>query len=117
MNNSIYTEDMADIMSCSCERREVLAIMQVWDKDGLPDSFYAEGVKFAFNKNSGYVFLTNEDYQCLMLDDDNNLQEWHNSPYGGHEGFIADLLADYDSDPEAWHTEDVEWLNNIKDSQ
>lgn len=118
MNNSnVYTENIADIMSCSRERKEVLAIMQVWDKDGLPDSFYDKGVKFAFNKNSGYVFLVNDDYQCLMIDDNNNLQEWYNSPYDGHEGFYSDLLADYAIDPEAWHTDDIEWLNDIKDNQ
>ena len=68
--SNVYTENMADIMSCNRERAMVLNIMQAWDKDGLTDSFYDEGVKFAFNKNSGYVFLTNDEYQVLMMNGD-----------------------------------------------
>ena len=118
MNNSnaTYTENMADIMACSIERKEVLAIMKAWDKNGLPDNFYDEGVRFAFNKNSGYVFLINDDYQCLMMNGD-VLEEFYTSPYDGHEGFINDLFDDYMSDTDSWHIEDAEWLLEIKDNQ
>ena len=117
MNNSnVYTENMADIMSCYTERKKVLAIMQAWDKDGLPDNFYDEGVRFAFNKNSGYVFLVNDDYQVLMMNDD-KLELYYTSPYEGHEGFINDLFDDYMSDTDAWHIEDAEWMLELKDNQ
>ena len=114
MQNNTYTENMADIMSCYRERIQVLQLLQAWDKDGLPDTFYDEGVKFAFNKNSGYVFLVNDDYQVLMLDDDDNLQEFYTSPYDGHEGFINDLFDNYMSNSDGWHIDDVEWLLDIK---
>ena len=116
MNNSnVYTENMADIMSCYTERKEVLAIMQAWDKDGLPDSFYDEGVRFAFNKNSGYVFLVNDEYQVLMMNGD-KLELYYSSPYEGREGFINDLFDEYMSDTDAWHIEDAEWLLDIRDN-
>ena len=100
MNNSdVYTENMADIMSCSRERKLVLEIMQAWDKDGLPDNFYDKGVKFAFNRNSGCVFLVNDDYNCCMMNGD-KLEEYYNSPYDGHEGFLDELL---DSVDDSWH--------------
>lgn len=117
MNNSnVYTENMIEIMACSIERKEVLRIMQTWDEHGLPDSFYGEGVRFAYNRNSGYVFLTNDDYQVLMMND-GILEEFYSSPYEGHEGFINDLFDEYMSDTDAWHIEDAEWLLEIKDNQ
>lgn len=114
--SNVYTENMADIMSCYTERKEVLAIMQAWDKNGLPDNFYDEGVKFAFNKNSGYVFLVNDEYQVLMMND-GKLELYYTSPYEGYEGFINDLFDDYMSDTDAWHIEDAEWLLELKDNQ
>lgn len=35
---------------------------------GYPRDFSDAGISLAFNTNSGYVFLTNEDYQVLMLE-------------------------------------------------
>ena len=112
-NSNVYTENMADIMSCSIERKEVLAIMQAWDKNGLPDNFYLDNVRFAYNRNSGCVFLVNDDCQVLMMNDD-VLEEFYTSPYEGHEGFINDLFEEYMSDTDAWHIEDAEWLLDIK---
>jgi len=35
---------------------------------GYPRDFSDAGISLAFNTHSGYVFLTNEDYQVLMLE-------------------------------------------------
>lgn len=114
MNNDTYTENMADIMACSNERKEVLAIMQAWDNDGLPENFDSEGVRFGFNRNSGYVFLVNDDCQCAMLND-GKLELFLTSPYDGHEGFLSDLVNEVDED--LWSDEDIEWLNELRDNQ
>jgi hypothetical protein len=37
---------------------------------GYPRDFSDAGISLAFNTNSGYVFLTNEDCQVLMLEND-----------------------------------------------
>ena len=50
---NVYTENMTDIMACSIERKEVLKIMQAWDKNGLPNDFGGDNVRFAYNRNSG----------------------------------------------------------------
>lgn len=113
MSNSTYTENMAEIMACSIERKEVLAIMQAWDKNGLPDNFYLENVRFAYNRSSGYVFLVNDDYQCVMMNGD-VLEMFYTSPYEGREGFIEDLFDAYMGDTDAWHIEDAEWLLETK---
>ncbi len=107
MNND--TEDFSDIMRCARGRRMALEILQAWDKNGLPDTFYDDGVKFAFNRNSGNVFLVNSDYQCAMMNGD-DLAIFHFTPYEGHEGFIADLLAG--NSPDDLHSEDVEYILN-----
>lgn len=112
-NSNAYTENMADIMACYVERKEVLAIMQAWDKNGLPDNFSDDNVRFAFNRNSGYVFLVNDDYECAMMNGD-ELEMFYTSPYDGHEGFINDLFEEYMSDTDAWNIEDAEWLLDIK---
>lgn len=114
--SNVYTENMADIMSCYTERKEVLAIMQAWDKNGLPNNFYLENVRFAYNRNSGCVFLVNDDCQVLMMNDD-VLEEFYTSPYDGHEGFINELLQSYNDGLDSWHEEDIEWLNDIKENQ
>lgn len=113
MQNDTYTENMADIMSCSNERKEVLAIMQAWDKDGLPNTFSDDNVRFAFNRNSGYVFLVNDDCEVCMMNGD-SLEMIYTSPYEGHEGFIDDLFDEYMSNKDLWHIDDIEWLLDIK---
>jgi hypothetical protein len=71
--------------------------------------FSNDGVQVMMNRNSGNVFLTNEDYQVLMLND-GKLEGFYNSPYSGHEGFIDDLIDLWDED---WHNEDHEWLYQL----
>ena len=108
-----YTENLNDIISNSRERALTIELLQAWGEQGLPSDFYEEGVKLAFNRNSGYVFLVNEDYQCAMMNGD-KLETYYNSPYEGHEGFIEELIAYYEENKDAWHEDDIEWLNDIK---
>ena len=106
-----YTEDFADICSCSRERHLLIDIMRAWGDHGLPDDFYEHKVRPAFNRSSGHVFLVNEDYQVCMLRD-GKLESWYSSPYAGHEGFFDDLAAEYAD----MHPEDQRWLRDIAKS-
>ena len=64
-----------------------------------------EGLSLNMNINSGYVFLTDENYNCFMMNGD-QLEQYLSSPYGGHEGFYNELVDQYgDMNPE-----DQEWL-------
>ena len=107
---NVYTEYFADIMSCSRERYEVLQIINAWNHNGLPSNFYEYNVRLAFNKNSGNVFLVNDDCQVAMMNG-NKLEIHYTSPYDGHEGFLEELLDMVDDN---WHEDDIEWLNDIK---
>lgn len=101
-----YTENLADFGAR--ERAEAAKLLA----SPLPEGFNDDGVKLAFNRNSGYVFLVNSDYQCAMLNGD-SLELFHSTPYDGHEGFLTDLLAEYS--PDDLNADDVEYLLNAAD--
>lgn len=58
--------------------------------------FLGDGVKLWFNKNSGCVFLCDEDYNTAMMNED-KLEQWHNCPECGHEGFLEDMGHEHNS--------------------
>ena len=107
---NVYTENLNDIITFDRERALAIELLQAWGKQGLPSDFYEDGVKVAMNRNSGNVFLVNEEYQCAMMNDD-KLESFYSSPYHGHEGFIEEL---FDMVDDSWHEDDIEWLNDIK---
>lgn len=113
MAHDTYTEYFGDIMQCARERGLVRDILNAWNSTGLPDTFYIEGVKFAFNRNSGNVFLVNEDYQCAMMNDD-RLEQFYSTPYNGEEGFLSDLL---DRAPSAYHDEDADYIRAVAENE
>lgn len=108
MENNTYTEDLSKFGSR--ERRMAAELLAA----PLPDGFYDDEVKLAFNMNSGFVFLVNSDYQCAMMNGD-KLEIFHSTPYHGHEGFLADLLDEYA--PDDLNSDDVEYLLNAAESE
>lgn len=108
MREDVYTEDFADICSCSRERGILIDIMKAWGEHGLPDDFSDSRVRPAFNRNSGNVFLVNEDYEVCMLRN-GRLESFYTSPYDGQEGFFDDLAREYGR----MCVEDREWLRQI----
>ena len=56
-----YTENLAEFGSR--ERAIAGELLSL----PLPDNFGTTGVRVVFNKNSGFVFLVNDDYQCAMM--------------------------------------------------
>jgi len=79
-------------------------LLDTWLEQGLPTDFDDSGVQAMMNRNSGNVFLTNEEYQVAMLNGD-KLESFYNSPYDGKEGFFDELLAEFEDmceDDQAW---------------
>jgi len=111
MREDAYTEDFADICSCSRERHILIDIMRAWGDHGLPDDFNDGGVRPAFNRSSGHVFLVNAEYQVAMLRD-GRLESWYSCPYGGEEGFFDDLVELYDDLP----ADDQEFVRDLAES-
>jgi DNA-directed RNA polymerase subunit RPC12/RpoP len=60
---------------------------------GLPDDFDDDGLTIMLNTHSGYVFLTNNDYQVAMLNG-SKLESFYTCPNCGNEGFAEDILTE-----------------------
>ena len=71
------------------ELKMAAQLLNAMVEQGLPIDF-ADGVSVAMNTNSGYVFLTNSEYDVAMMNGD-KLEEWHHCPECGHEGFKEDM--------------------------
>tara|TARA_R100001591_G_scaffold3203_1_gene7673 strand:+ start:343 stop:696 length:354 start_codon:yes stop_codon:yes gene_type:complete len=108
MSNDIYTEDLGQFGSR--ELKEASKLILAID-NGLPDDFYNDDIKIGFNKNSGYVFLTNADLQVAMYDSENDqLYSYYSTPYEGHEGSLEELITEYAD----MCKEDQEYVDNLK---
>ena len=103
-----YTEDLADFGHR--ERHMAAALLAA----GLPTGFYDDGVKLAMNRNSGYVFLVNSDFQVAMMNG-NTIEQFYTTPYSGLEGFIGDLLAE--NEPNEINSEDAEYILEIAEAE
>lgn len=106
-----YTENLAEFGMREIE--ELRDILDAWIKNGLPDDFDDAGVRPAFNKASGYVFLTNDEYQVCM-EADGKLESFYTTPYSGYEGFYEDLLDEVD---DSWEEEDIEYLRDLAENR
>lgn len=104
-----YTENLSDFGYVELD--DAIKILNSLKEYGLPDGFEDSNVRLAFNSNSGYVFLTNDDYQVCMSDDGKELYIWHETP-SGFEGSLEDLVQEYQEDPEGWEDDDIEYLRD-----
>ena len=50
------------------------------------------GLKLWMNRNSGNVFLCDEDFNTAMMNGD-TLEDWINCPNCGHENFLTEFKA------------------------
>ncbi len=71
------------------ELKELRELIDAWMDQGLPEDFERFGVHPMMNKNSGNVFLTNDEYQVAMMNG-NKLESWYYCGNCGHEGFRED---------------------------
>ncbi len=92
---NITTTNLSDFGSR--ERNMLIELLQAWRDEGLPEDFYEEDVQAMMNKNSGYVFLTNSDFQVAMMNGD-KLETFYTCSYCGSEGFKEDIQLYDDGD-------------------
>ena len=86
-------EDFADFAEYEFDTAIELLI-QYKNKKETFKNFYHKGVKPFVNKDSGKVFLSNSEYQVLMLNPEGNLEEFYSCPECGFEGFQDELVED-----------------------
>lgn len=65
-------------------------LLKAWREQGLPSDFYDDEVTINLNTYSGYVFLSNSDYQVAMLNGD-QLESFYTDFETGEEGFKEEL--------------------------
>lgn len=65
------------------------------DGDRNRTEYLGDGVTIMFNRNSGCVFLTDEDYNVAMTRD-GDLIDWRVCSYCGHEDFADEIAGDED---------------------
>ncbi len=107
--NEIITTDLADFGSS--EKATAGELLSALNTDKDLTHFLGDGVKLYLNKNSGFVFLSDEDYNTAMIDDEGHLRDFHSCPICGSEGFLEDLhdgVEELDSECQEWFDNLVE---------
>ncbi|MEI7831652.1 MAG: hypothetical protein WCJ56_04070 [bacterium] len=91
--DDVYTENIAEILQCQRERELVTELLTAWVEQGLPSNFDDENVRFRFDRNSGFVFLVNDEGQVAMKNGF-IIEEYFTCPECGSAGFADDLIDD-----------------------
>ena len=84
----IVTNDFSKFGSREREMAEDL--LKAWREQGLPENFDNEKVSIFLNLQSGYVFLSNEEYQVAMMNG-GKLEFFYTDFETGEEGFLDEL--------------------------
>ena len=75
------------------ELRLAAELLHAYLEQPLPEEWYEEGIQICLNTSSGYVFLSNSEYQVMMLNSE-KLEMWYSCPECGAEGFHEDIVWD-----------------------
>lgn len=94
------------------EREEALKLWNFLHENKLSELaenyFDSETAEVYFNPNSGFVFLSDEDYNTIMVNDE-ELDLFINTPHNGNEGFFDEIMEEW----EELHQEDKEYIFSI----
>ena len=80
------TTDLSDFGFC--ELQMAAELLSAYCKS--QPEFLGDGIQVMLNTHSGYVFLTDEDFNVAMMNGD-VLEEFHSCPDCGAEGFAEDM--------------------------
>lgn len=97
----INTNDLSEFGFIELEESAILLTEYVKNTSILDN-----GVKLELNRDSGKVFLVDENYNVAMMNG-NKLEKFYSCPYCGHEGFKEDMQHE---------AEDIECLNYLKNN-
>lgn len=90
----IVTSNLSDFGTR--ERGLLIDLLQAWESHGLPYDFCYEEVVPMMNRNSGHVFLTNNEFQVAMMNGD-KLESFYSCPNCGEEGFADEVILNEDT--------------------
>ncbi len=108
MNDPVVTADLSRFGQREIDMAaELLQALVRASRSPTIDRRYMDGLTINMNINSGYVFLSDDDYNTYMMNGD-QLEQFLFSPYDGREGFYDELKDEYND----MHPEDQEWLRD-----
>lgn len=88
------------------ELKELELTLKYWREGGLPEGFGECDVTPMLNVDSGYVFLTDENFNVCMINY-GKLEQFHSCGECGHEGFREDVIGHGENE------ECVEWERDV----
>jgi len=91
MTNTLSTMGYREIDMAADLLKQYADGTNAWMSSQDEENFNKDGIELQFNPNSGYVFLTNEDYQVLMLNDNNKLEMFLSCGNCGAEGLRSEV--------------------------
>jgi hypothetical protein len=89
MTSEIVTADLSEFGHIELD--EAIKLLIAYNEGRFKeDDFFSNGLTLNFNKNSGYVFLSDEDYNTGLL---NNgvIEQFISCGYCGSEGFKSEV--------------------------
>lgn len=89
MNNEITTTDLSKFGYRELGMAGNLLTLYSNDPNNVN---IGDNMQLMMNTNSGNVFLTDDDCNVVMIDDNGKLANFYNCPNCGHEGFAYDFL-------------------------
>ena len=81
-----------------------------------PPAWLGDEIEIMMNTSSGYVFLTDADFNVAMIDPETNmLAPFLSLPYCGEEGFLSELIELHDNPETDLHPDDAEYIRTWAD--
>lgn len=102
-----HTENLADF-----SMREIILLrdtLTAWIEQGLPKDFEEKRVRPMLNRDTGNVFLVNQEYQSAMLNGE-KLESIYHTPIERIGGFLSTLL---EYDPKLLPLKDREFIVSL----
>lgn len=107
---NVIEGDLSELRGHELSLLATLLILLSENKMSKNSKKYIDDIKsWGFNKNSGYVFLVDDNYNVFMKNG-NELDIFLSLPYSGEEGFPDDFN---NTNEDNFHEEDIEFLNNF----
>jgi len=78
------------------ELKMAAELLTAWCDGSKRNAELGDGVHVCMNMHSGFVFLTDEDFNVAMMNGD-KLENFHSCPECGREGFAEDIGWERDS--------------------
>lgn len=78
------------------EAADLLTALKLGRYSGRCDERMSEVSRIGFNRNSGKIWLEDEDYNVFMVDDEGRLYQFYFLGYAGTEGSADDLWGEFE---------------------